>query len=61
MPFQLHVYGEHTVLQAFRRIELIVHIASSVLPGTHLHLSQVKHVSVKCLVQGLNIETMSQY
>ena len=32
VPFQLH--GEHTVLQPFRRIELIVHIAISVLPGT---------------------------
>ena len=45
-PFQLH--GEHTscshVLQPFRRIELIVHITVSVLPGTHFHLSQVKHL-----------------
>ena len=40
-PFQFH--WEHTVLQAFRRIELIAHIAISVLPGTHFHLSQVKH------------------
>ena len=36
-PFQLQ--GGHTVLQLFRRIELIVHIAISVLPGTHLHQS----------------------
>ena len=57
-PFQLH--GEHTVLQPFRRIELIVHIAISVLPGTHFHLSQVKHLRVKCLAQGHNILTMSQ-
>ena len=28
----------------FWRIELIVHIAISVLPGTDLHLSQMKHV-----------------
>ena len=28
---------------------------------THLHLIQVKHVRVKCLDQGHNIETMSQY
>ena len=55
--FQLH--GEHTVLQPFRRIELIVHIAISVLPGTHFHLSQVKHLRVKCLAQGHNILTMS--
>ena len=33
VPFQLH--GEHTVLQPFRRNELIVHIAFSVLPGNH--------------------------
>ena len=53
MPFQLH--GEHTVLQPFRRIKLIVHIAISVLPGIHFHLSQVKHLRVKCLAQGHNI------
>ena len=46
VPSQLH--GEHTVLQPFRRIELIIHIAISVLPGTHFHLSQVKHLRVKC-------------
>ena len=58
VPFQLH--GEHTVLQPFRRIKLIVHIAISVLPGIHFHLSQVKHLRVKCLAQGHNISTMSQ-
>ena len=36
VPFQLP--GEHTVLQPFRRIELIVHIAISVLPH---HLNNV--------------------
>ena len=41
--FQVH--GEHTVLQPFRRIELIVHIAISVLPGTHFHLIQVNPLS----------------
>ena len=35
---QLH--GKHTVLQPFRRIELIIHIDISVLPGNHFH--QVK-------------------
>ena len=40
--FQLH--EKHTVLQPFGRIKLIVHIFSFVLPGTHLLLSQVKHV-----------------
>ena len=34
--------------------------AISVLPGPHLHLSQVKHIRVKCLPQGHDIETMSQ-
>ena len=58
VPVQLP--GEHTVLQPFRRIELIVHIAISVLPGTHFHLSQVKHLRVKCLAQGHTILTMSQ-
>ena len=29
-----------------------------VLPGTHLHMSQVKHVRVKCLAQRHNIETL---
>ena len=57
VPFQLH--GEHTVLQPFRRFELLVHIANSVLPGTHFHLSQVKHLRVNCLAKGHNIETMS--
>ena len=58
VPFQLP--GEHTVLQPFRRIELIIHIAISVLPGTHSHLSQVKHLRVNCLAQGHNILAMSQ-
>ena len=53
MPFQLH--GEHTVL------EPLIAIAISVLTDTHLHLSQVKHVRVKYLAQGHNIETLSQY
>ena len=30
---------------------------SLVLPGTYLHLSQVKHVRLKCLTQGTNNET----
>ena len=50
VPSQLH--GVHT----FRRIVLIIHINISILPGTHFHRSHVK-----CLVQGHNIETMSQY
>ena len=58
VPFQLH--GEHTVLQPFRRIELIVHIAISVLTGTHFNPSQVKHFKVKCLAQGHNFLSMSQ-
>ena len=35
-------------------------IAISVLPGTHFHLSQVKHLKY-CLAQGHNIETMSKH
>ena len=42
-------------MQPSRCIELIVHIAISVLPGTHSHLSQVKHLRVKCLAQGYTI------
>ena len=34
-------------LQSFRHIKLTVHIDTSVLPGTHLHLNHVKHVRVK--------------
>ena len=56
VPFQLP--GEQTVLQPFRRIKLIVHIAISVLPGTHFYLSQVKHLRVKCPAQGHTILTM---
>ena len=52
MPFRLH--GEHTVLQPFRHIELIVHIVISVPSVTHLHLSQVKYVRVKCFTQEHN-------
>ena len=50
----ISIHGEHTVLQPFRRIELVVHIVVhiSVLQGTHSDLSLVKHVGVKCLVQG---------
>ena len=40
VTFQLR--REHTVMQPFRRIELIVPIAISVLPDTHFHLSQIK-------------------
>ena len=58
VPSQLH--GEHTVLQPFWRIELTIHIAISVLPCTHFHLSQMKHLRVHCLAQGHNIESMSQ-
>ena len=58
VPFQLH--GEHTVLQPFLRIELIIHIAITVLTGSHFHLSQVNQLRVKCLAQGLKIKTMHQ-
>ena len=58
VPFQLH--EEHTVLQPFRRIKIVVHIVISVLPGTDFHLRQVKHLKVKCLAQGHDILTISQ-
>ena len=58
VPF--HLQREHTVLQPFLRIERIVHIAISVIPGTHFHLSQLKHLMVKCLDQGHNSLTMSK-
>ena len=38
---------------------LIVHIAISVLPGTHFHLSGVVHTWVKCLAQGHTIVTQA--
>ena len=38
---------EHAPLQPFRRYVSIAHITISVLPGTNLHLSEVKHVMVK--------------
>ena len=43
-------------MQPFRRIKLVVHIAISVLPGTHFHLSQVKNLRAKYLAQGHNIK-----
>ena len=58
VPFQL--LGENTVLQPFRRIVHIVHISISALPGTYFYLSQVKHLRVKFLDQGHNIEKISQ-
>ena len=57
VPLQLH--GEYTVLQPLCN-KVIVHIVIYVLPGTHFHLRQVKHLRVLCLAQGHNIETMSQ-
>ena len=35
----------------------IVHITIHVLPDTHVHLSEVRHLRVKCLAQGNSIET----
>ena len=48
-------------MQPFWREELVAHFVISVLTGTHLHLSQVKHVRVECLAPGHNIEIISQY
>ena len=36
----------------FGVLNLLYMIAISILPGTHLHPSQVKHVRVKCLAPG---------
>ena len=51
------LHGQHTVLHPSRRTELIVHIAISVLPGTHF---QMKHWRVKYLAHRHKIKTMSQ-
>ena len=51
---------DYTELQPFRHIEISMHISISVLSGTHFYLSQAKHLEVKCLAQGHNIEIMSQ-
>ena len=60
VPFQLPCWSiQH--LQLLWRQGQVAHFAISVLPGTYLHLSQVKHVRVKCLAQGHNIEKISQY
>ena len=48
ISFQLPIL-EHTVRQSFQRYELTAHIAISVLSGTDLHMSQVKHWWVPCL------------
>ena len=39
----------------------LLHIAISVLQGSHLHLSQVKYVKVKCLAQGHSTKINSQH
>ena len=52
--------GEHTALQqcgAIVRTTIVI----SAPPGTHLHLSEVEHSRVKCIVQEHKIDTtMSQ-
>ena len=45
----------HRTLHFTPLVTGLVHsCAISVLPGTHFHLSQVKHLMVKCLAQGHN-------
>ena len=61
IPFQFSFFRNIQHFQPFPRKEPIAHIAISVTPNTHLHLSQVMRVRVKCLVKGHNIEIMSQY
>ena len=50
VPFQLQ--DNHTVLQPFRRMELIVNIVIYGIPSTHLLPEGKKHVRVKCIAQG---------
>ena len=59
--FVCHLNSTEIILQPFRRIELIIHIAITVITGTHFYLSQVKHLRVECLTQAHNIEKMFQY
>ena len=51
---------EYTPTALFWRIALIIHFAISLLSGTHLHLSQVKHVKVKCLAQEYNVPILRE-
>ena len=46
VPYQLH--GEHIALQLFWRIELIVHIVISVLPGTRFQSREAFEGKVLC-------------
>ena len=57
VPFQLP--GEHTALQPCGAVTCHTTIAISFPPGTLLlRLNEVKHhLMVKCLAQGLNIDT----
>ena len=48
----------HTYCQELYKV---LDIAVAVLPGTHYHLSQVKHLKVKYLAQWHTIETMAHY
>ena len=57
VPFKLPFF-EHTTLAA---ISALGTNRTYCLPGTHSHLSQVKHVRVKCLAQGHSIEIMPRY
>ena len=38
-------------MESIQSCSHFIHIAISVIPGTHFHLSQVKHLRVKCLAQ----------
>ena len=58
--YHFQLPGGHTALQqcgAIVRTTIVI----SVPPGTHLHLSEVEHSRVKCIVQEHKIDTtMSQ-
>ena len=51
---QVHPFAISTPKAAYRCWELIVHI--SVLPGTHLHLGEVKHATMTRFSYVHNVE-----
>ena len=52
--------GAYDPTTIIRRLELIVHIAISVLPGTIWLLSEMKYIGVNFLSQGHSIKPMTQ-
>ena len=52
---RVHLSGRIQSCSDFGAFKRIVHIVISVVPDTHLHLSEGKHVRMNCLVLGHNI------